>query len=129
MKKTIVSMASAVTLGLSSGSVLAAEEVNIGVPSWTGAQAIAHLLQAVVIERIGGEANLVPGNNAIIFQAMSTLSQTILFSACTRSVFPSKKVMSSSCVQIICWIELSKWWTPPCCCLLKFRLNPLGGSI
>lgn len=71
MKKTIFSMACAVTLGLSSGAAFAAEEkVNIGVPSWTGAQAIAALLQAVVVKRIGGEANLVPGNNATIFQAM-----------------------------------------------------------
>ena len=50
--------------------VTAAEKVNIGVPSWTGAQAIANLLAAVVEMRIGGEAELVPGNNATIFQAM-----------------------------------------------------------
>ncbi|NNE64607.1 MAG: glycine/betaine ABC transporter substrate-binding protein, partial [Gammaproteobacteria bacterium] len=60
------------TLGLSmsvlSTAALSAEKVNIGAPSWTGAQAIAALLKAVVEERIGGEANLVPGNNATIFQ-------------------------------------------------------------
>ena len=49
---------------------LAAEEVKIGVPSWTGAQAIAHLLGAVVETRIGGTVEYVPGNNATIFQAM-----------------------------------------------------------
>ncbi|MGC1486933.1 MAG: glycine betaine ABC transporter substrate-binding protein, partial [Albidovulum sp.] len=49
---------------------LAAEEVKIGVPSWTGAQAIAHLLGAVVEMRIGGKVEYVPGNNATIFQAM-----------------------------------------------------------
>ncbi|MEM9232427.1 MAG: glycine betaine ABC transporter substrate-binding protein [Pseudomonadota bacterium] len=43
---------------------------HCSVPSWTGAQAIAHLLAAVVEMRIGGEAELVPGNNATIFQAM-----------------------------------------------------------
>ena len=48
----------------------AAEEVKIGVPSWTGAQAIAHLLGAVVETRIGGKVEFVPGNNATIFQAM-----------------------------------------------------------
>jgi glycine betaine/proline transport system substrate-binding protein len=48
----------------------AAEEVKIGVPSWTGAQAIAHLLGAVVEMRIGGKVEYVPGNNATIFQAM-----------------------------------------------------------
>ena len=48
----------------------AAEEVKIGVPSWTGAQAIAHLLGAVVETKIGGTVDYVPGNNATIFQAM-----------------------------------------------------------
>lgn len=48
----------------------AAEEVKIGVPSWTGAQAIAHVLGAVVESRIGGTVEYVPGNNATIFQAM-----------------------------------------------------------
>ncbi len=50
---------------------MAAEQVNIGQPSWVGAKAIAHLIQAVVEEKIGGTANLVPGNNASIFQAMN----------------------------------------------------------
>lgn len=48
----------------------ATESVNIGEPSWVGAKAIAHLIQAVVTERIGGKAELVPGDNAAIFQAM-----------------------------------------------------------
>ena len=50
--------------------VAAAESVNIGEPSWVGAKSIAYLIQAVVTERIGGEAELVPGDNAAIFQAM-----------------------------------------------------------
>ncbi len=48
----------------------AAEEVKIGVPSWTGAQAIAHVLGEIVTSRIGGSVEYVPGNNATIFQAM-----------------------------------------------------------
>lgn len=47
-----------------------AEEVKIGVPSWTGAQAIAHVLGEIVTSRIGGTVEYVPGNNATIFQAM-----------------------------------------------------------
>ena len=47
-----------------------AEEVSIGVPTWTGAQAIAYLLGEVVETRIGGTVEYVPGNNATIFQAM-----------------------------------------------------------
>ncbi len=49
---------------------LSAEEVKIGLPSWTGAQAIGHLLGEVVTSRIGGKVEYVPGNNATIFQAM-----------------------------------------------------------
>ncbi|MEM8687823.1 MAG: glycine betaine ABC transporter substrate-binding protein [Pseudomonadota bacterium] len=70
MKHTFRTVALATALGLVSVPALAAEKVNIGVPSWTGAQAIAHLLKEVVESRIGGEAGLVPGNNATIFQAM-----------------------------------------------------------
>lgn len=47
-----------------------AEEVKIGVPTWTGAQAIAHVLGEIVTSRIGGTVEYVPGNNATIFQAM-----------------------------------------------------------
>jgi len=62
-----VVLASAVALG---SSAAMAESVNIGAPAWTGAQAIAHLIKEVVVTRIGGEAELVPGNNGAIFQAM-----------------------------------------------------------
>lgn len=70
MKKTIAKIAAAVLLSAATVPAMAAEKVAIGVPSWTGAQAIAHLIATVVTERIGGEAEMVPGNNATIFQAM-----------------------------------------------------------
>lgn len=70
MRKTILSLMCAGAIGMVSAPALSAEKVNIGKPTWTGAQAIAALLQAVIVERIGGEADLVPGNNATIFQAM-----------------------------------------------------------
>lgn len=63
------SFAGAALLSLLSAPVLA-EEVKIGVPSWTGAQAIAHVLGEIVTSRIGGTVEYVPGNNATIFQAM-----------------------------------------------------------
>ncbi len=63
-------LALGLALSFASTAAIGAEKVNIGVPAWTGAQAIANLLAAVVEERIGGEANLVPGNNATIFQGM-----------------------------------------------------------
>ena len=70
MYNTIKSIGLGIAICLSSTAAISAEKVNIGTPAWTGAQAIAALLQAVVNERIGGEANLVPGNNATIFQGM-----------------------------------------------------------
>ena len=69
MKKTLTTLTVATAIGLAAPA-FAAEKVAIGVPSWTGAQAIAHLLAEVVESRIGGEATMVPGNNATIFQAM-----------------------------------------------------------
>lgn len=69
MNRKSRAIAFAIAAGVSAGPALA-EEVKIGVPSWTGAQAIANLLQAVVEMRIGGKAELVPGTNATIFQAM-----------------------------------------------------------
>ncbi len=69
MKRSIATLAVAAAVGLA-GPAIAEEKVAIGVPSWTGAQAIANLLKVVVETRIGGTATLVPGNNATIFQAM-----------------------------------------------------------
>ena len=69
MKKLLIGAICALSMSVSSLAI-AAEKVNIGAPSWTGAQAIAHLIQEVVTSRIGGEATLVPGNNAAIFAAM-----------------------------------------------------------
>lgn len=70
MRKSVLGLTLGLAMSLASATAFSAEKVNIGAPSWTGAQAIAALLQAVVVERIGGEANLVPGNNATIFQGM-----------------------------------------------------------
>lgn len=69
MSKNFKSIVLASALLTGSGGA-AAEHVNIGAPAWTGAQAIAHLIQEVVVSRMGGTAELVPGNNAAIFQAM-----------------------------------------------------------
>ncbi len=66
LKKYLISAALVSALG----APLAAEEVKIGVPTWTGAQAIAHVLGEIVTTRIGGTVEYVPGNNATIFQAM-----------------------------------------------------------
>ena len=69
MKKIITGAVLALSMSVSTAA-MAAEKVNIGAPAWTGAQAIAHLIQEIVVSKIGGEANLVPGDNAAIFAAM-----------------------------------------------------------
>lgn len=69
MKKNLQQLIAASVLLTTSGAA-SAEHVNIGAPAWTGAQAIAHLIQEVVVTKIGGTAELVPGNNATIFQGM-----------------------------------------------------------
>ncbi|MCY3982862.1 MAG: glycine/betaine ABC transporter substrate-binding protein [Roseovarius sp.] len=68
--KNIKMLAAAAFVGVFGMPANAVEEVKIGVPSWTGAQAIANLLGAVVELKIGGKVEYVPGNNATIFQAM-----------------------------------------------------------
>lgn len=70
MKTTLKSLMLAAGVSALAMPALAAEEVKIGVPSWTGAQAIAHVLGEIVTSRIGGTVEYVPGNNATIFQAM-----------------------------------------------------------
>ena len=47
MKKLIIGLSCAMATSLSSAA-MAAEEVKIGAPAWTGAQAIAHLIKEAV---------------------------------------------------------------------------------
>lgn len=70
MKTTLKALVLSAAISPFALAANAAEEVKIGVPSWTGAQAIAHVLGEIVTSRIGGTVEYVPGNNATIFQAM-----------------------------------------------------------
>ncbi|MDE0345679.1 MAG: glycine/betaine ABC transporter substrate-binding protein [Boseongicola sp.] len=70
MHTTLKTFGLAAVVSIGALPALAAEEVKIGLPSWTGAQAIGHLLGEIVTSRIGGKVEYVPGNNATIFQAM-----------------------------------------------------------
>lgn len=70
MKANLKKLSLAAAVSIFAMPALAAEEVKIGVPSWTGAQAIAYVLGEIVATRIGGTVEYVPGNNATIFQAM-----------------------------------------------------------
>ena len=68
--KTLKSLSLAASISVFALPAFASEEVSIGVPSWPGAEAIAHVLGEIVATRIGGKVDFVPGNNAAIFQAM-----------------------------------------------------------
>ncbi len=67
MKKSIIG--AFVALAMSTTAAMA-ETVKIGAPAWTGAQAIAALINEIVTTKMGGESELVPGDNAAIFAAM-----------------------------------------------------------
>ena len=70
MKRQLIGAVSAIALGLAATTVSAADKVNVGTPNWVGAQAVATLIKILVEEKLGGEANLVSGTNATIWQAM-----------------------------------------------------------
>ncbi len=65
------------TLCLTLGLVLvlntvaaAAEKINVGVPNWPSARAIANIIKVVLEGELGYEAGLVPGSNPVIYKAM-----------------------------------------------------------
>ena len=60
----------AAALAFSNAATVSAEQVKIGMPTWTGAQAIGHLLGTIVEEKIGGEVEYITAGNAVIWQAM-----------------------------------------------------------
>ncbi len=70
MNKKLMGVLSASMIALSASAALAQEKVNVAAPNWSSATAIAHLIKVLVDEKIGGEATLVPGTNATIYQGM-----------------------------------------------------------
>lgn len=60
----------AAALVFSNAATVSAEQVKIGMPTWTGAQAIGHLLGTIVEEKIGGKVEYITAGNAVIWQAM-----------------------------------------------------------
>jgi glycine betaine/proline transport system substrate-binding protein len=71
MKRLLACLFIVFGLGLTfSVNTEAKEKVKIGNPGWTGATVIANLLAAVVNDKIGGEAEIVPGNNTAIYGAI-----------------------------------------------------------
>ena len=68
-KKTMLNFAVATALLLIS-SVSMAERVAIGEFKYANYQAITHLIKALVEDRLGGEVEIVPANNAMMYAGM-----------------------------------------------------------
>ncbi len=68
MKRFLIGAAAAALL--MGATTAKADVVMIGEPSWPGAKIIANLLKEVITTKLGGEADLVPGTNSVIFAAM-----------------------------------------------------------
>ena len=62
--------ASAVLFACLNGTVSAQEKIMIGEPAWPGAKIIASVIEVVIIDKLGGKAERVPGTNPVIFKAM-----------------------------------------------------------
>ena len=57
-------------MALPSGALLAQDVVRIAEPNWASGRAMAGLIKVIVEDKLGGQAELVPGTNAVIFKAM-----------------------------------------------------------
>ncbi|MDE0523879.1 MAG: glycine/betaine ABC transporter substrate-binding protein [Boseongicola sp.] len=66
----LAGMLTAAAIGFGSPMAMAQERVNVAAPNWSSATAIAHLIKVLVDQKVGGEATLVPGTNATIYQGM-----------------------------------------------------------
>ena len=70
MKMKLAGLLGASLIAFGASAALAQEKVNVAAPNWSSATAIAHLIKVLVDEKVGGEATLVPGTNATIYQGM-----------------------------------------------------------
>ena len=68
-KKTMLNLACAAALLLASSASMA-ERVAIGEFKYANYQAIMHLIKALVEDRLGGEVEIVPANNAMMYAGM-----------------------------------------------------------
>ena len=68
-RKTILGFACATALLLASSASMA-ERVAIGEFKYANYQAIMHLIKALVEDRLGGEVEIVPANNAMMYAGM-----------------------------------------------------------
>lgn len=69
MKRFIISISVLAFISTTS-LALAQSKVVVGEPSWPAAKIIATLIEVVIEDILGGEADRAPGSNAVIFAAM-----------------------------------------------------------
>jgi glycine betaine/proline transport system substrate-binding protein len=64
-------LATVATVALQGVAIKAyAADVTIGVPSWSHAQTIANIIEAVLADELGIDIAMVPGTNPVLFEAM-----------------------------------------------------------
>ena len=68
--KRLIAAAGAAAFVAMAGTAQASDKVMIGEPSWPGAKIVANVLKEVITTKLGGQADLVPGTNPVIFAAM-----------------------------------------------------------
>ena len=70
MKRLKILALSATLIASSTVGAFAQEVVKVAEPNWASGRAIAGLIKAIIEDKLGGKAELVPGTNAVIFKAM-----------------------------------------------------------
>jgi len=70
MKNFIRTAMCAAMLSATANVALAQEKVMVGELNWAGAKIIANLIEAIITEKLGGQAGLAPGTNPVIYKAM-----------------------------------------------------------
>lgn len=69
--RSLKTLALATTLSLSTAvGAYAQELVRIAEPNWASGRAMAGLIKVIVEDKLGGQAELVPGTNAVVFAGM-----------------------------------------------------------
>nr|WP_102136241.1 glycine betaine ABC transporter substrate-binding protein [Marinobacterium profundum] len=63
-------LASLLSAGLMAPAAQANETIRVGEPSWPGARIIANVIKVVITDKLGVEAELVPGANAALYAGM-----------------------------------------------------------
>lgn len=68
--KIAQSLTLSLAMALAGTTAMAQEKVMIGDPTWPGATIMAHIIKNVIETRLGSEAGIATGTNAVIFASM-----------------------------------------------------------